>query len=79
MIVALLDFSLTPFSRKIVGKKVSDKFKKFIMRDKRIGYNIDVMRQSVCLVINPVTVNYFAVLFNCTPVGLGSGSIIAST
>ena len=35
----------------------------------RIGYNINIMQQSACLVFNPVTVNNFASLFNCTPVG----------
>ena len=49
------------------------------MQYKRIGYNVDVMRQSACLVVNPVTVNNFAVLFNCTPVGRGSDSMIAPT
>ena len=47
-------------------------FKNVIMRYKRIGYNVDVMRQSACLVINPVTVNNFVALFNCMPVGRGS-------
>ena len=66
--------------RKIVEKnEFSDQFKKIIMRYKRIGYNVDVMRQSVCLVVNPITVNNFAVLFNCTPVGQGSDSMIAPT
>ena len=65
--------------RKIVGKtEFSDQFKK-IMRYKRIGYNVDVMRQSTCLVADPVTVHNFAVLFNCTPVGRGSDSMIAPT
>ena len=59
--------------RKIVGKiEFPDQFKKIIMRFKRIGYIIDVMRQSACLVVNPLTVNNFAVLFNCTPAGRGS-------
>ena len=35
-----------------------------IMRYKRIGYNVDVMRQSAWLVVNPITVNNFAALFN---------------
>ena len=66
--------------RKIVGKtEFSDQFKKIIMRYKRIGYNVDVMRQSACLVVNPITVNNFAVLFNCTPVGRRSDSMIAPT
>ena len=66
--------------RKLVGKtEFSDRFKKSIRRYKRIGYKIDVMRQSACLVVNPITVNNFAVLFKCTPVGQGSDSMIAST
>ena len=39
------------------------------MHYKRIGYNINVMRQSACLVINPITVDSFVSFFNCTPVG----------
>ena len=46
----------------------SDQFRKIIMRYKRIGYNLNVMRQSACLVINPITVDGYATLFNCTPV-----------
>ena len=57
----------------------SDRFKKIITRYKRIGYNVDVMRYSACLVVNPITVNKFAVLFNCTPMGRGSDSMIAPT
>ena len=33
---------------------------------KRIGCNYNVMRQSACLMINPITVDSFAALFNCT-------------
>ena len=58
---------------------VSDQFKKINMRYKRIGYNVDVMRQSACLVVNPITVNIFAVLFICKPVGRGSDSMIVPT
>ena len=32
------------------------------------------MRQSACLVFNPITVNNFASLFNCTSVGWASDS-----
>ena len=53
----------------LVRLNLSDQFRKVIMRYNRIGYNINVMRQSVCLVINPITVDSFASLFNCTPVG----------
>ena len=66
--------------RKIVGKtEFPDQFKNIIMRFKRIGYNIDVTRQSACLVVNPITVDNFTVLFNCTLVGRGSDSMIAPT
>ena len=37
------------------------------MRYKRVGHNLNVMRQSACLVINPVTFDGFATLFTCTP------------
>ena len=51
---------------------ISYQFRKIIIRHKRISYDLNVMRQSACLVINwPITVDNFAALFNCTPVGLG--------
>ena len=53
--------------------------KKIIMRYKRIGYNVDVMRQSACLVVNPITVKNFAALFNCMPVGRSLEPMIAPT
>ena len=49
------------------------------MRYKRIGYNLNVMRQSACLVINPITVDGYAALFNCTPVDRASDSMMAPT
>ena len=50
--------------KKNVGKAdFSDQFRKIIVRYKRIGYNINIMRQSACLVFNPITVNNFASLF----------------
>ena len=56
--------------KKIVGRAdFSDPFKNIIICYKRIGYNINIMRQSACLVLNPITVNNFASLFNCTLVG----------
>ena len=53
--------------------------KKIIMRYKRIGYNLNEMQQSACLVINPITVDGYATLFNCTPVDRASDSIMAPT
>ena len=57
----------------------SDQFRKIIMRYKRIGYNLNVMRQSVCLVINPIKVDGYTALFNCTPVDRASDSTMALT
>ena len=66
--------------KKIVGRvDFCDQFRKIIVRYKRIGYNINIMRQSACLVFNPITVNNFASLFNCTPVGRASDSMMAPT
>ena len=57
----------------------SDQFRKITVRYKRIGYDITIMRQSACLVFNPITVNNFASLLNCTPVGRASDSMMALT
>ena len=66
--------------KKIVGRvDFSDQFRKIVVRYKRIGYNINIMRQSACLVFNPITVNNFASFFNCTPVGRASDSMMAPT
>ena len=61
--------------RKIIGKTdFPYHFKKIIVRYKKIGYNIllDVLRQTACLVVNPIKVKNFAYLFNCTTVGRAS-------
>ena len=59
--------------RKIIGKNdFPYHVKKIIVRYKKIGYNIDVLRQTACLVVNPIKVNSFAYLFNCTTVGRAS-------
>ena len=56
--------------RKIIGKNdFPYHFKKIVVRYKKIGYNINVMRQTACLVFNPIKVYSFAYLFNCTTVG----------
>ena len=39
-------------------------FKKIIVHYKKIGYNINVLRHSACLVVNPIKENSFAYLFN---------------
>ena len=57
----------------------SDQFRKITMRYKRIGYNLNEKGQSACLVINPITVDGYGALFNCTPVYRASNSMMAPT
>ena len=59
--------------RKIIGKyDFPYHFKRIIVRYNKIGYNIDVLRQTACLVVNPMKVDNFACLFDCTTVGRAS-------
>ena len=47
--------------RKTVGKSnFSEQFRKLINRYKRIGYNLYIMRQTACLVMNPIMVDDYA-------------------
>ena len=57
----------------------SGQFRKIIKRHKRIGHDLNVMRQSACLMINPFTVDNFAALLNCTPLDRASDSMMAQT
>ena len=65
---------------KIAGSNnLSAQVVKIISHYKKICYNINVLQQTACLVVNPKTVGNFAFLFNCTPVGRTSDSIMVST
>ena len=56
--------------KKLIGRNdFSFQFRKII---RRIGYNLNVMRQSAYLVFNPIMVHGYAAFFNCTPVGRAS-------
>ena len=60
-------FVTISFVSLIMGRTdFSDQFRKIIIhvRYKRICYNLNIMRQSACLVINPIMVANFAALFN---------------
>ena len=66
--------------RKIIGKSnFSEQFRKLINRYKRIGYSLDIMRQTACLVVNPIIVDGYASLFNCTTAVRASDSMTASS
>ena len=57
----------------------SVQFRKIIIRHKRIGYDLNAMQQSACLVINPINVDNFAEPLNCTHVDRASHSMMALT
>ena len=66
--------------KKIVGSNnFSAQFIKIISHYKKIGYNINVLQQTACLVVNPITVGNFAFLLNCTPVDRTSDSMMVPT
>ena len=66
--------------KKIVGSNnFSVQFIKIISHYKKIGYNSNVSQQTACLVVNPIMVGNFAFLFNCTPVGRTSDSMMVPT
>ena len=59
--------------RKIISKNAFPyHFKKIIVHYKKIGYYIDVLRQTASSVVNLIKVNSFAYLFNCMMVGRAS-------
>ena len=66
--------------KKLTGiNDFSFQFRKIITRYRRIGYNLNLMRQPACLVFNPIMVDNYAAFFNCTPVGRASDSMMAPT
>ena len=65
--------------KKIDSNNFSAQFIKIISHYKKIGYNINVFQQTACLVVNQITVGNFAFLFNCTPVGRTSDSMLFLT
>ena len=54
----------------------SDQFRKIIICHRRIYYDLKVMRQSACLVINQITIDNFAAFFNCMPMDRASDSMM---
>ena len=76
------DLSLLVYKlKKNVGSNnfLTAQFIKIISHYKKIGYNINVLQQTACLVVNPITVGNFVFLFNCTPVGRTSDSMMLPT
>ena len=46
--------------KRIVGEpNFSDQFKKIVKPYIRVGYNLDILQQTACLVLNPIMVNSY--------------------
>ena len=59
--------------KKLLGRNnFPFQFRNIVICYKRIGYNLNFMRQSACLVFNPFVADNYAAFFNCTPVGRAS-------
>ena len=66
--------------KKIVGSNnFSTQFIKISSRYKKIGYNINLVQQTACLLVNSITFGNFAFLLNCTPAGWNPDSMTALT
>ena len=62
----LVPLSIVYKFKRIMGRTdFSDQFRNIIIRHKRIGYDLNVMQQSACLMINPITVDNLAALYIC--------------
>ena len=66
--------------KKIVGSNnFSAQFIKIISHYKKIGYKINILQQTACMVVNPIMVGNFAFHFDCKTVGRTSGSMMVLT
>ena len=64
--------------KNIVGRAgFSGRFGGVVVRYKRVGCSVDIIRRSACLVFGSVAVGGFASFFGCAPVGRASGSVMA--
>ena len=65
--------------KKIIGNpNNSNLFKHIVNHFKRAGYTLDIMRQTACLVFNPIMVEGYAALLSCRTVVQASDSMMAS-
>ena len=65
--------------KKIIGSNnFSAQISGIISHYKKLGYNVNVLQQTECLVVNPITAGNFAFLFNCTQVCRYDGSDLKS-
>ena len=77
--IHLIRALLSQGSHRLGSNNFLAQFIKIISHYKKIGYNINVLQQTACLMVNPITVGNFAFLFNCMPVGGTSDSMMVQT
>ena len=65
--------------RSVGSDTFSAQFIKNNFHYKKIDYNINVLQQTACLVVYPITVGKFAFLFSCTLLGRTSDSMTVLT
>ena len=65
----LYDVLVYKFRKIYAFNDYSTKFRKIILQYKKIGFNINVIRQTAYMVVNPITVINFAFIFNFTSAG----------
>ena len=65
--------------KKVIGNpNFSNLFKRIVDCFKRAGHSLDIMRQTTCLVFNPIMVEGYAARFSCTTVVQASDSMTSS-
>ena len=67
------------FKRIVRKSNFADQFRGIFKRYTGVGYNMDIMRQSACLVVNPIMVYSYGFLFDCATVGQASDSLTTLT
>ena len=76
--IALVPVHCFSITKKLIGNPNFSLFKNIVNRFKRAGYSLDIMRQTACLVFNPIMVEGYAALFSCEAVVQASDSMMAS-
>ena len=65
--------------KKSIGKpNFSNLLKRIVNRFRRAGYSLNIIRQTACLVFNPIMVESYAAFFSCTAVVQASDTMTAS-
>ena len=57
-----VDLVVHIFKKNVVKSNFSEQFRKLINRYKRIGYSLDIIRQTACLVVNPIIVDDYEIV-----------------